>query len=180
MQLDTRYLTEKEAVAAVGYAHRPYAIAAWRFLSKTGYINFGVAPGMSAKQSNNRDQPAKGTVVVVGAGMAGKVAVCALVMIGPTQATCIQAYPKLHACMQHDSKHLGTAAYTLHEVPHSGSTHAGLLMHSDLASHQQHCIVAKQHCMTTRTWCVVLTLKMTCRFGSSSSAQRIWVQSRHS
>ncbi|KAL0034074.1 hypothetical protein WJX79_007286 [Trebouxia sp. C0005] len=67
----SRYLTEKEAVAAVGYAHRPYAIAAWRFLSKTGYINFGVAPGMSAKQSNNRDQPAKGTVVVVGAGMAG-------------------------------------------------------------------------------------------------------------
>jgi hypothetical protein len=77
MQLCIRYLTEKEAVAAVGYAHRPYAIAAWRFLTKTGYINFGVAPGMSAKQGGNHDQPPKGTVIVVGAGMAGNIAVCA-------------------------------------------------------------------------------------------------------
>lgn len=65
-----RYLTEKEAVAAVGYAHRAYAIAAWRFLTKTGYINFGVAPGMSAKQGSTTETP-KGTVIVVGAGMAG-------------------------------------------------------------------------------------------------------------
>jgi len=67
-----RYLTEKEALAAVGYAHRPYAIAAWRFLTKTGYINFGVAPSMTVKQ-NSRNEPPKGTVIVVGAGMAGKV-----------------------------------------------------------------------------------------------------------
>ena len=66
-----RYLTEKEAVAAVGYAHRPYAIAAWRFLTKTGYINFGVAPPMAAKQSSRAESP-KGTVIVIGAGMAGK------------------------------------------------------------------------------------------------------------
>lgn len=65
-----RYLTEKEAVAAVGYTHRAYAIAAWRFLTKTGYINFGVAPGMSAKQGSSSEPP-KGTVIVVGAGMAG-------------------------------------------------------------------------------------------------------------
>ena len=65
-----RYLTEKEAVAAVGYTHRAYAIAAWRFLTKTGFINFGVAPGMSAKQGSSSEPP-KGTVIVVGAGMAG-------------------------------------------------------------------------------------------------------------
>ena len=65
-----RYLTEKEAIAAVGYAHRPYAIAAWRFLTKTGYINFGVAPPMAAKQSS-RAEPPTGTVIVIGAGMAG-------------------------------------------------------------------------------------------------------------
>ena len=65
-----RYLTEKEAVAAVGYAHRAYAIAAWRFLTKAGFINFGVAPGMSAKQANTA-KPPKGTVIVVGSGMAG-------------------------------------------------------------------------------------------------------------
>ncbi len=87
MQWYIRYLTEKEAVAAVGYAHRPYAIAAWRFLTKTGYINFGVAPGMAAKQSGNRDQPPKGTVIVVGAGMAGNIAVCAKILTAPTQAT---------------------------------------------------------------------------------------------
>lgn len=66
-----RWLTEKEAVAAVGYTHRAYAIAAWRFLTKTGFINFGVAPSMSAKQGSSREAP-KGTVIVVGAGMAGK------------------------------------------------------------------------------------------------------------
>lgn len=86
-----RYLTEKEAVAAVGYAHRPYAIAAWHFLTKTGYMNFGVAPGMSAKQSSNHDHPPKGRVIVVGAGMAGKIAACAKLLTAPTQATCIQA-----------------------------------------------------------------------------------------
>ena len=62
-----RYLTEKEAVSAVGYAHRAYAITAWRFLTKTGFINFGVAAGMSAKQA----EAPKGTIIVVGAGMAG-------------------------------------------------------------------------------------------------------------
>lgn len=65
-----RYLTEKEAVAAVGYTHRAYAIAAWRFLTKTGFINFGVAPGMSTKQGSSSEPP-RGTVIVVGAGMAG-------------------------------------------------------------------------------------------------------------
>lgn len=68
--LCNRYLSEKEAVAAVGYTHRAYAIAAWRFLTKTGFINFGVAPGMSARQGSN-SKPPKGTVVVVGSGMAG-------------------------------------------------------------------------------------------------------------
>ena len=65
----SRYMSEKEAVAAVGWAHRPYAIAAWRFLHQTGYINYGVAPGVSGKQ--HTEQNPKGTVVVVGAGMAG-------------------------------------------------------------------------------------------------------------
>lgn len=65
----SRYMSEKEAVAAVGCAHRPYAIAAWRFLHQTGYINYGVAPGVSGKQ--HTEQNPKGTVVVVGAGMAG-------------------------------------------------------------------------------------------------------------
>ena len=134
MHLDIRYLTEKERVAAVGYAHRPYAIAAWRFMTKTGYINFGVAPGMSAKQSNNRDQPAKGTVIIVGAGMAGTIAVCAIFLTAPTQATCVHGClfclcSKLHACVQHGSEHLGTASCTLHDAPYS-MQHTGRAAHS--------------------------------------------------
>ena len=86
-----RYLTEKEAVAAVGYAHRAYAIAAWRFLTKTGFINFGVAPAMSAKQPSS-NQPPKGTVIVVGAGMAG--------MQLYTQLLCSYECSLFAACLQ--------------------------------------------------------------------------------
>lgn len=71
----SRHLSEKDAVAAVGWAHRPYAIAAWRFLHQTGFINYGVAPGVSGRQEP--EQNPKGTVVVVGAGMAGMCTLCA-------------------------------------------------------------------------------------------------------
>ncbi len=117
-----RHLTEKEAVAAVGYAHRPYAIAAWRFLTKTGYINFGVVPGMSAQQSGKGDQPPKGTVIVVGAGMAGKIAVCAWSLTATNQAACVQACihhscQKLHASGQHGCYSCAIPCI-LHEVSH--------------------------------------------------------------
>ena len=65
----SKHLSEKEAVAAVGWAHRPYAVAAWRFLNQTGYINYGVTPGIAGKQ--HTEPTPQGTVVVVGAGMAG-------------------------------------------------------------------------------------------------------------
>jgi lysine-specific histone demethylase 1 len=65
----SRRLTEAEAIAAVRREDRPYALAAYRFLSASGYINFGVS---TAQQRHLAGAPqGRGSVVVVGAGCAG-------------------------------------------------------------------------------------------------------------
>lgn len=65
----SRVLTEAAALAAVPEADQPYALAAHRFLSVLGYINFGVAPALHRHVA---DAPqAAGSVVVIGAGCAG-------------------------------------------------------------------------------------------------------------
>ena len=66
-----RYLSEEAATAGLAWFHRPYAIAAWRFLDTVGYINFGVAPEILARKQLN-GKP-KRTVIIVGAGLAGTV-----------------------------------------------------------------------------------------------------------
>ena len=48
--------------------HAPYARAAWQFLNSAGYINFGVAPCLAPEPETG----IKGTVIVVGAGLAGE------------------------------------------------------------------------------------------------------------
>ncbi len=48
---------------------KKYASLAWRFLNINGYINFGVAPAIWKRALDTPDT--RGTVVVVGAGMAG-------------------------------------------------------------------------------------------------------------
>ena len=134
MQWYIRCLTEKEAVAAVGYAHRPYAIAAWRFLTKTGYINFGVAPGMAAKQSGNRDEPPKGTVIVVGAGMAGKLR-CAQKSRQLQHAYYVHYVDPAQSCMHVCSMaQISSAQLPVSCMNYSmqGSTHAGLLVLTSL------------------------------------------------
>lgn len=65
----SRVLTEEAALAAVAEADRPYALAAHRFLSALGYINFGVAPALHWHVANAPE--AAGSVVVIGAGCAG-------------------------------------------------------------------------------------------------------------
>lgn len=65
----SRRLPEAEAVAAAAPRDRPYALAAWRFLSASGYINFGVSPAQQAHVERAPD--GAGSVVVVGAGVAG-------------------------------------------------------------------------------------------------------------
>lgn len=48
---------------------REFARVAWRFLDYAGYINFGVAPEI-LEQNRLNGEP-RGTVIVVGAGLAG-------------------------------------------------------------------------------------------------------------
>ena len=53
---------------------RPYAELAWRFLDTRGYINFGVAPAILAHAQQKLGEAAeaqRGTVAVIGAGLAG-------------------------------------------------------------------------------------------------------------
>jgi len=73
---------------------------------------------MSAKQSGNHDQPPKGTVIVVGAGMAGKIAVCTIFFDSSNSSILRTRLPRstLHAWVQHGSEYLGTASCTLYEV----------------------------------------------------------------
>lgn len=68
----SRRLSEEDAIAEVATAppaDAPYALAAHRFLSALGYINFGVSP---AQQHHLAVAPQDaGSVLVVGAGCAG-------------------------------------------------------------------------------------------------------------
>jgi hypothetical protein len=64
-----RWLSEADAAAGVWQKHRAYVTTAWHFLNDHGYINFGVASSIHA---NMLAAPAsKGSVIVIGAGMAG-------------------------------------------------------------------------------------------------------------
>ena len=65
----SRRLSEAEAVAAAAPRDQPYALAAWRFLNAAGYINFGVSPALQAHVAAAPE--GAGSVVVVGAGVAG-------------------------------------------------------------------------------------------------------------
>lgn len=60
----------EDAVNAVRPRHAAYAKAAWTFLDTFGYINFGVAPALAPPPSMQNGS--KGTVIVVGAGLAGE------------------------------------------------------------------------------------------------------------
>ena len=59
-----------QATAGLKGTHTPYARAAWKFLSAVGFINWG----SSASMQDRVDEPAKkGKVIVVGAGLAGRI-----------------------------------------------------------------------------------------------------------
>ena len=65
----SRYLSEEEAGAKVNARHRKYVGVAWRFLNSAGHINFGVGKGLLERTAL---LPASnGTVIIVGAGLAG-------------------------------------------------------------------------------------------------------------
>ena len=65
----SRWLSEADAAAGVWQKHRAYVTTAWHFLNDHGYINFGVASSIHAKML--AAPASKGSVIVIGAGMAG-------------------------------------------------------------------------------------------------------------
>ncbi len=65
-----RHLLLGQAEMSVPLDMRQYAKTAWTFLNNAGYINFGVAPAI-AKPALDTPQT-KGTIIVVGAGLAGE------------------------------------------------------------------------------------------------------------
>ncbi|EIE24819.1 hypothetical protein COCSUDRAFT_36098 [Coccomyxa subellipsoidea C-169] len=65
----SRYLSVEQAEAGVKPDLRKYARVAWTFLNTAGYINFGVAPDIAAKAL--KTPATRGTVIIIGAGLAG-------------------------------------------------------------------------------------------------------------
>ncbi|BDA49228.1 Lysine-specific histone demethylase 1 homolog 1 [Coccomyxa sp. Obi] len=65
----SRYLTLDQAESGVKPELRKYARVAWTFLNTAGYINFGVAQDIAAKAL--KTSATRGTVIIVGAGLAG-------------------------------------------------------------------------------------------------------------
>lgn len=65
-----RYLSEEAAVSGLPHQFRDFARTAWHFLDNAGYINFGVAPDILER--NRLRGEALGTVIIVGAGLAGR------------------------------------------------------------------------------------------------------------
>lgn len=71
------YLSEQQAVARVQPKHKHLATSAWRFLDREGYINWGVAPAITDRAV--QEQPE--TVVVIGSGLAGVLALMLVITI---------------------------------------------------------------------------------------------------
>ena len=65
----SQYLTEAAAATGIHGRHRGYVSTAWRFLNAGGYINFGVGEGILRRAASVT--PNKGSVIVIGAGLAG-------------------------------------------------------------------------------------------------------------
>ena len=66
----SRCLSPEQAEMAVPSEMGPYARVAWTFLNNAGYINFGVAPAIA--QEALETPQTKGSVIIIGGGMAGE------------------------------------------------------------------------------------------------------------
>lgn len=76
------WLTRDRALKSIRSEHKGLVDVAYRFLLEHGYINFGVAPPIKEAKLRSIDGYEYGTVIVVGAGLAGLVAARQLVFMG--------------------------------------------------------------------------------------------------
>lgn len=76
------WLTYDKAVKSIRSEHKGLVDVAYRFLIEHGYINFGVSPEIKAKKNSSFDGIERGSVIVIGAGLAGLVAARQLVFLG--------------------------------------------------------------------------------------------------
>ncbi|MED6195681.1 Lysine-specific histone demethylase 1 1 [Stylosanthes scabra] len=76
------WLTRDRALQSIRSEHRGLVDTAYRFLLEHGYINFGIAPPIKEAKLKPSDDFERGTVIVIGAGLAGLVAARQLVFLG--------------------------------------------------------------------------------------------------
>lgn len=73
------WLDEATVMESIRSQHKALVSSAYKFLLQYGYINFGVAPAI---KSAMRKDPTKGTVIIIGSGLAGLAAARQLLTFG--------------------------------------------------------------------------------------------------
>lgn len=76
------WLTKDHVLESIRAEHKTLVNSAYNFLIHHGYINFGVAPPIKEAKSKLLDEPPKGSVIVIGAGLSGLVAARQLIFLG--------------------------------------------------------------------------------------------------
>lgn len=69
----SKWLTLEAAGSRIVPEYRPCVRLAWTFLTRAGYINFGVAEDIAGRRMERGKDFVSRTVVIIGAGLAGKV-----------------------------------------------------------------------------------------------------------